>query len=138
MIAEADPQIGTSVGALTVLHALLYLASLDNASPNVVDSVFLVSLPSAPTAAEWAAVRKVTARRVVNAWSGKDFVLASVVRLHEVVSRGVTGNSGVCVAGLGAVQQPGVEDMDLSDVLGGHNEINTRMGEVLQVLEVDD
>lgn len=104
----------------------------------MVDSVFFVSLPSAPTTNEWAAVRSVTARRVVNGWCGKDFVLASVVRLHEVVSRGVTGNNGVCVAGLGPVQQPGVEDMDLSDVLGGHNEINTKMDEVLQVLEVDD
>lgn len=100
--------------------------------------MFLVSLPSAPTAAEWAALRSVTARRVVNAWSGGDFVLASVVRLHEVVSRGVTGNNGVCVAGLGPVQQPGVEDMDVSDVLGGHSEINTKIGEVLQVLEIDD
>lgn len=129
-------QIGTSVGALTVLHALLYLSEQD--TPQLVDSVFLVSLPSAPTAAEWAAVRSVTARRVVNAWCGSDFVLASIVRLHEVVSRGVTGNNGVCVAGLGPVQQPGVEDMDLSEVLHGHSEINTKMGEVLHVLEVDD
>ncbi|CAK9786616.1 DUF726-domain-containing protein [Cutaneotrichosporon oleaginosum] len=128
--------IGTSVGALTVLHALLYLSEQE--TPQLVDSVFLVSLPSAPTTAEWAAVRRVTARRVVNAWCGSDFVLASIVRLHEVVSRGVTGNNGVCVAGLGPVQQPGVEDMDLSEVLGGHSEINTKMGEVLQVLEIDD
>ncbi|GMK54473.1 hypothetical protein CspeluHIS016_0110590 [Cutaneotrichosporon spelunceum] len=128
--------IGTSVGALTTLHALLYLS--EQGQQHLVDSVFFVSLPSAPTAAEWAVVRKVTARRVVNAWCGRDFVLASVVRLHEVLSRGVTGNNGVCVAGLGPVQQPGVEDMDLSDVLDGHSEINTRMGEVLQVLEVDD
>lgn len=129
-------QIGTSVGALTVLHALLYLS--EQGAPLLVDSVYLVSLPSAPTTAEWAAVRRVTARRVVNAWCGSDFVLASVVRLHEVLSRGVTGNNGVCVAGLGPVKQPGVEDMDLSEVLSGHSEINTKMGEVLQVLEVDD
>ncbi|BEI85574.1 hypothetical protein CcaverHIS002_0509750 [Cutaneotrichosporon cavernicola] len=128
--------IGTSVGALTVLHALLYLSEQDQ--PHLIDSVFLVSLPSAPTTAEWSAVRSVTARRVVNAWCGSDFVLASVVRLHEVLSRGVTGKNGVCVAGLGPVQQPGVEDMDLSDVLDGHSEINTKMGEVLQVLEIDD
>lgn len=128
--------IGTSVGALTVLHALLHLASLPEV-PKVVESVFLVSLPSAPTADEWASVRRVTARRVVNAWSGGDLVLATVVRLHEVVSRGVTGSNGVKVAGLGPVSQPGVEDIDLSEVLAGHNEINTRAGEVLEVLEID-
>lgn len=64
-------------------------------------------------------------------------MLATVVRLHEVVSRGVTGSNGVKVAGLGPVSQPGVEDIDLSEVLAGHNEINTRAGEVLEVLEID-
>lgn len=128
--------IGTSVGALTVLHALLYLSTLDG--PPIVDSVFFVSLPSAPTAAEWAAVRRSVARRVVNAWTGSDMVLAGVVRLHEVVSRGVTGNSGIKVAGLGPVMGPGIEDVDLSDVLGGHSEINANIAEILDVLQVDD
>lgn len=129
--------IGTSVGALTVLHALLYLDSLPD-TPSIVESVFLVSLPSAPSADEWAAVRRVTARRVVNAWSGGDLVLATVVRLHEVVSRAVTGGNGVKVAGLGPVDQPGVEDIDLEDVTNGHSGINARAGEVLEMLEIDE
>ena len=118
------------------MHALTYLATLP--SPPLVESAFLISLPSAPTDEEWAAARRVVARRLVNAWSGSDFVLASVVRLHEVVSRGITGNNGVCVAGLGAVMQPGVEDVDLSDAIGGHFEINARIPEVLEMLQIDD
>lgn len=118
------------------MHALQYLATLD--SPPVVESAFLISLPSAPTEAEWASARKVVARRLVNAWSGSDFVLASVVRLHEVVSRGFTGNNGICVAGLGAVRQPGVEDVDLSEAIKGHFEINTRIPEILDLLQMDD
>jgi hypothetical protein len=79
-------QIGSSLGALTVLKALLYLASMPapdvqtSAIPSCVESAYLISLPSAPTAEEWAKVRGVVARRVVNAWSDADFVLAGVVR----------------------------------------------------------
>lgn len=75
--------IGSSVGALTVLHALLYLSSRPTSSqalPQIVDSAFLISLPSAPSKEEWAACRSVVARRLVNAWSDKDLVLASIVR----------------------------------------------------------
>lgn len=77
------------------------------------------------------------ARRLVNAWCGNDFVLAVVVRLHEVVSRGVTGNSGICVAGLGPVDVRGVENVNLSGVINGHNEINARAGEILEVIQID-
>lgn len=75
-------QIGHSLGALTVFHALQYLASRPDASslPQIVESAYLISLPSAPTDDEWAKARKVVARRVVNAWCEKDLVLALVVR----------------------------------------------------------
>jgi hypothetical protein len=79
-------QIGSSLGALTILKALLYLASLTppegatSAVPAYVESAYFISLPSAPTPDEWAKVRSVVSRRVVNAWSDADLVLAGVVR----------------------------------------------------------
>jgi len=73
--------IGTSLGALTILTALQYLAALPGGDvPDHVESVYLISLPAAPTPEEWANVRKVVARRVVNAYSESDWVLAGVVR----------------------------------------------------------
>ncbi|KAJ9125671.1 hypothetical protein QFC22_000633 [Naganishia vaughanmartiniae] len=132
--------IGSSLGALTVLHALLYLASRtkSNALPQIVDSAFLISLPSAPTGEEWQACRQVVARRVVNAWCEKDLVLAGIVRLHEVFSRAVTLQNGVHVAGLRPVNQPGIEDVDLTDVVEGHLDLQRQMGEVLRVLRIDE
>lgn len=71
---------------MTVFEALLYLASLPppagskGLAPTYVESAFLISLPAAPTKEEWEKVRGVTARRVVNAYSDADFVLAGVVR----------------------------------------------------------
>jgi hypothetical protein len=57
--------------------------------------------------------------------------------LHEVVSRAATLSNGVKVAGLGPVEQPGVQDVDVSSVLRGHLEIQTKVGEVLRIIEVD-
>lgn len=79
-------QIGSSVGALTIQHALLYLASLPPPSnsklsvPAYVESAYLISLPAAPSIEEWDKCRSVVSRRLVNAWSDADLVLAGVVR----------------------------------------------------------
>ncbi|WVQ63135.1 uncharacterized protein L199_001286 [Kwoniella botswanensis] len=135
--------IGSSVGALTVLHALLYLASLPSPTPGkgsvptYVESAYMISLPSAPTAEEWQKVRSVTGRRVVNAYSDADLVLAGVVRLHEVVSRAAVMSNGIRVAGLGPVEQPGIEDIDVSTVLRGHMEIQAKMPEILKIIDID-
>jgi hypothetical protein len=59
------------------------------------------------------------------------------LRLHEVVSRATTLSNGIRVAGLGQVNQPGVQDVDVSSVLRGHMELQTKMGEVLRVIDVD-
>ncbi|WWC65367.1 uncharacterized protein I303_107985 [Kwoniella dejecticola CBS 10117] len=136
--------VGSSVGALTILHALLYLSSLPpppgsrgGSIPAFVESAYLISLPSAPTAEEWQKVRSVTSRRVVNAYSDADLVLAGVVRLHEVVSRAAVMSNGIKVSGLGPVEQPGIEDIDVSSVLRGHMEIQAKMPEILKLIDID-
>ncbi len=158
-LAYADTQIGSSLGSLTVLHALQYLASLPAPPPSqgpvpaYVESAYLISLPAVPSEDEWAKCRSVVARRLVNAWSSADFVLAGVVRsvalrypvlqlkiltrLHEVVSRATTLQSGIGVAGLGPVARPGVQDVDVSSVLRGHMELQTKMADVLRVIDLD-
>ncbi|WVQ95585.1 hypothetical protein IAU59_002682 [Kwoniella sp. CBS 9459] len=137
--------IGSSVGALTILHALLYLASLpppppgSKPAPTYVESAYLISLPSAPSVEEWSKSRSVVSRRLVNAWSDADLVLAGVVRLHEVVSRAAVMSNGIKVAGLGPVEHPelGVEDVDVSSVLRGHMELQAKMPEVLRIIDID-
>ena len=60
-----------------------------------------------------------------------------MVRLHEVISRATTLNSGISPAGLGPVEQRGVEDVDVGEVVRGHMEINAKMGDILKILDVD-
>ena len=58
-------------------------------------------------------------------------------RLHEVVSRAAALNNGISIAGLAPVSQLGVEDVDVSSVLRGHMELQTKMGDVMRVIDVD-
>ena len=58
--------------------------------------------------------------------------------MHEVLSRAVTLQNGVHVAGLREVNQPGVEDVDLSEVIEGHLDIQRQMNEVLKVIKIDE
>ena len=57
--------------------------------------------------------------------------------MHEVVSRAVTLSNGVHVAGLRRVEQPGVEDVDISNVVDGHLDLQKKVPEILKVLNVD-
>jgi hypothetical protein len=66
----------------------------------------------------------------------KDLLNADL-RLHEVVSRAATLSSGIQPAGLGPVEQPGVQDVNVSTVLRGHMELQTKMGEVMRLIDLD-
>lgn len=46
-------------------------------------------------------------------------------------------SSGLKVAGLGPVEMAGVEDVDVSSALGGHFELQAKMGDILQIIQVD-
>ena len=54
-----------------------------------------------------------------------------------MVSRASTLSNGMMVAGLAPVQQPGIEDVDVSSVLRGHMELQAKIGEVLKIVDVD-
>ena len=166
-------QVASSLGALVLFRALLVLADSDKPVEPLIDSVILISLPQVVSPREWAKVRKVTTvvslldahfnlyvevvgRRIVNAYSSRDFVLAGVGRLHEVVSGAGFGG----MAGLNAVEMHGVEDIDVSELVGGkqttqrrqavssielmvsisagHFDINANMEKVLQTVRVNE
>lgn len=134
---------------MALFEALLSLAessSQANAGKKdgpLIDSAIFISLPQAPSKAQWTAVRSVVGRRVVNAYvklpsmlieashrgmhvlmseyqcryCKSDFVLAGVGRLHEVLGGAHLGG----MAGLEATspEVAGIENVDLKDVIGG-------------------
>lgn len=126
--------VASSLGAMAVFRALLELADSEEQNEPLIDSIFLISLPQVVSAREWAKVRKVVGRRIVNVFSSKDFVLAGVGRLHEVVSGAGFGG----MAGLNAVKTHGVEDVDVSEIVEGHFDINGNMSKILEVVRVNE
>lgn len=60
-------QIGSSLGAVTVMTCLLELQK--RGLGGLVFDAVLISLPAAPTPAEWMKMRQVTSRRLINAYS---------------------------------------------------------------------
>ncbi|CAE6451340.1 unnamed protein product [Rhizoctonia solani] len=125
--------VASSLGALALFKALTVLAESDEPKEPLVDSVFLISLPQVISPREWEKVRKVVGRRIVNVYSSRDFVLASVGRLHEVFSGAGFGG----MAGLNAVNVHGVEDIDMSEIVGGHFDINSNMTKILELVSVN-
>lgn len=72
-LAKPKHQIGSSLGAIVLFEALLSLASTSKSNGTegkdapLVDSAIFISLPQAPSKAQWRTVRGVVGRRVVNA-----------------------------------------------------------------------
>ena len=66
------------------------------------------------------------AGRLVNGYTRRDWVLASVYRATSAFS---------CeAAGLAAVPCPGVENVNLSSLVAGHFDYMPQLGEIMEVL----
>ncbi|KAI9064399.1 DUF726-domain-containing protein, partial [Trametes sanguinea] len=102
--------VGYSLGSLVIFEALQHLASLPPSQTlGLVQDVYLFGSPLPTDRAQWAAVRRVAAGRVVNGYGSNDYVLAVLAR--------VTGmNWGV--AGLEPVEVQGVENVACDEVDG--------------------
>lgn len=74
--------VGTSLGAVTILHALVELSSRlkPEEMKDIVYSATLIALPISPPRSSWEKARTVVAGPLVNAWSRNDWVLALLAR----------------------------------------------------------
>jgi len=139
--------IGSSLGAMVLFEALVSLASQSTQPQSsstgkrpldqgpLIDTVIFISLPQAPSAVEWAKVRKAVGRRVVNAYCKSDMVLAGVGRLHEVLGGANVG----AMAGLAKTNDniAGVENVDIGHIIKGHFELAEKMPQILRTIRMD-
>lgn len=86
-------------------------------------AAILLGAPVPVNAAEWAAARGVVAGRLVNGYCRTDWVLGYLYRAHGMSSS---------VAGIQAVGVAGVEDVELTTLVGGHAKYGRRLREILQ------
>ncbi|KAG0214650.1 hypothetical protein BGX28_001688 [Mortierella sp. GBA30] len=119
--------IGYSTGAVVIWECLLELAK--RKEHGLVNSVVLLGAPIKTDETEkWKAASSVVSYRFINGYSKKDVVLGSIFRLSAL---------GLDVAGLQPVDAVSrIENVDLSDIVGGHLEYRDNLNMVISLLGV--
>ncbi|KAF9277507.1 hypothetical protein BGZ68_009237 [Mortierella alpina] len=119
--------IGYSTGAVVIWECLLELAK--RKENGLVNSVVLLGAPIKTDQIEkWKAASSVVSHRFINGYSKKDVVLGSIFRLSAL---------GLDVAGLQPVDAVSrIENVDLSDIVGGHLEYRENLNMVISLLGV--
>jgi hypothetical protein len=113
--------VGFSLGARVVYFCLLELARRDQWG--LVENVVLMGAPVPADEELWRKMKMVVVGRLVNVYSGQDYVLAFLYR---------TASIQLGVAGLQEVQVKGVENVDVGDIVEGHLSYRFAVGKILK------
>ncbi|PSK36192.1 hypothetical protein B9Z65_6007 [Elsinoe australis] len=120
--------IGYSLGARVIYVCLKKMA--ERGAFGLVEDVVLMGAPTPSDALDWRIVRAVASGRVVNVYSKEDYILGFLYRSSSVQ---------LGVAGLQAIEGvKGVENVDFSDEVQGHNSWRWLVGKVLLRIGVGD
>ncbi|CAM9239149.1 unnamed protein product [Pylaiella littoralis] len=96
----------------------------------VIENVCLLGAPVGATSARWERVARVVHGRIINGYSKSDIILGLVFRAKSL---------SLSVAGIQKVSAVGVENVDLSSVVGSnHFNYNRKMPEILELLDLDN
>jgi hypothetical protein len=119
---------GYSVGARVIYACLIELA--EQHAFGLVESVVLVGTPVPADSKPWRQIRSVVVGRVVNVYSTEDYVLGFLYRSTKLQ---------VGVAGLREVEDVyGIENVDVSKLVGGHDQYRYRVGAILSKIGFGD
>lgn len=120
--------IGYSLGSRVIYSCLQSLAK--RRAYGLVETAILMGSPTPSDTRQWRQMRTVVSGRLVNVFSEKDAVLAFLYR-------GASIQFGV--AGLQHVEGlPGVENIDVSDIVTGHLRYQYLVGKILTTIGFDE
>lgn len=120
--------VGYSLGAKVVYACLQQLAQ--RRAFGLVENAVMLGAPTPCSSADWRRVRSVVTGRVVNAYSTKDYILAFLYRSSSI-QYGVAGLQPV-------LHVPGVENVDVSDLVEGHTLYRNATGPILDRIGFED
>ncbi|KAJ3682170.1 hypothetical protein LUZ60_014743 [Juncus effusus] len=119
--------VGFSLGARVIFKCLQELAESGN-NDGLVERVVLLGAPVSVKGEKWDSARKMVAGRFINAYSTNDWILGITFRA-SLLTQGL--------AGIQAVDIPGIENVDVTDMIEGHSSYLTTAREILQRLELE-
>ena len=115
--------LGFSLGGRVVFGALQELARRGRSG--MVQHAVVLGAPVVADADQWTAARGAVAGRLVNGYSGNDWLLGLLFRASLAVGP---------AAGLRAVPVDGVENVSLAALVAGHTDWCHRLPEILEIL----
>ncbi|KAG8073125.1 hypothetical protein GUJ93_ZPchr0006g42744 [Zizania palustris] len=119
--------IGFSLGARVIFKCLQELA-LSSDNEGLVERVVLLGAPVSVKGEQWEAARKMVAGRFVNVYSTDDWILGVTFRA-SMLTQGL--------AGIQAIDVPGVENVDVTELVDGHSSYLSAAQQILEHLELN-
>ncbi|KAL9099820.1 MAG: hypothetical protein Q9163_004733 [Psora crenata] len=120
--------VGYSLGARVICSCLTALA--EQRAFGLVESAVLMGAPIASDVSTWRPMRAAVSGRVVNVYSGNDYLLAFLYRTSSL-QYGVAGL--VPITGLA-----GIENVDVTETVSGHLRYRYLVGTILQKMRFED
>jgi hypothetical protein len=103
---------------------------------SVVEDAIMMGLPNHLSLSSWKACRQVVGGRLVNCFSTKDLILSLMFQAKRF-SPGVQSIlKPVC--GTCEVNEPGVENIDVSDLVQGHQDYCLLTGKILERVKLGE
>ncbi|XP_078446142.1 transmembrane and coiled-coil domain-containing protein STS1-like [Wolffia australiana] len=119
--------VGFSLGARVIFKCLQHLSEFGD-NEGLVERVVLLGAPISVQSEPWESARRMVAGRFVNVYSTSDWIL------------GVTFRASLLTQGLAGIQPvdiPGVENVDVTDLVDGHSSYLSATQKILEQLELD-
>ncbi|KAL9234712.1 hypothetical protein vseg_009550 [Gypsophila vaccaria] len=120
--------IGFSLGARVIFQCLQCLAETEGDHAGIVERVVLLGAPISLQDENWILARKMVSGRFVNAYSTNDWTLGVAFR-SNLISQGL--------AGIQPVDAPGIENVDVTDIVEGHASYIEKTGYIVKHLDLD-
>ncbi|KAF1776776.1 Alpha/Beta hydrolase fold [Phytophthora cactorum] len=123
--------VGYGMGARLIFSCLKELAKSDSIdeSCGIVENAVLLGSPVPLARDDWTNARRVVSGRLINGYSEKDWMLGVMYRYQ-----GWSLHS----AGIAPIDIAGVENVDLSEIIGGHLEYKSKIGAIMDLLQLEE
>mmetsp|Transcript_27913 Transcript_27913/g.31638 ORF Transcript_27913/g.31638 Transcript_27913/m.31638 type:complete len:138 (+) Transcript_27913:3-416(+) len=102
---------------------------------SIVEDAILLGLPNHLSLSSWRACRQLVAGRLVNCYSNKDLILSLMFQAKRFSGGSLNHGMGSIlkpVCGTCPVEEPGVENIDCSDLILGHQDYCLEIGKILE------